>query len=63
MKFLTIIALFFAITYSALLAHFLSFGVHQHAKEVETFSSLHVKDAKVSLCFPSNKYQRFVYVQ
>jgi len=63
MKFLTIIALFFAVIYSVLVVHFLSVGVHQNVKEIETFSSLHVKDAKLSLCFPSNKYQRFVYVQ
>jgi len=40
----------------------LSFHTQQKAEEIESLS-LHVKDTKPSLNFPTHEYQRFVYAQ
>ena len=61
MKFLAMLAASFSALYLALVAHALSFPTQQKAQEIEALS-LHVKDAKPSLSFPTNAYQRFVYV-
>jgi len=62
MKFLTLLAASFVIVYLVLVVHALSFSTQQKAEEIESLS-LHVKDTKPSLNFPTHEYQRFVYAQ
>ncbi|KFL34667.1 MULTISPECIES: hypothetical protein [unclassified Sulfurospirillum] len=61
MKFLTMLATSFSMLYLMLVVHAFSFPSQKKAEEL-TALSLHVKDAKPSLSFPTNAYQRFVYV-
>ena len=48
--------------YLILAVHALSVSDKNKAKEIEAISS-HVKDAKLSVSFKSNEYQRFVYAK
>lgn len=61
MKFLTMLATAFLMIYLVLVVHALSFPTQKKAEEL-TALSLHVKDAKPSLSFPTREYKRFVYV-
>jgi hypothetical protein len=61
MKFLAMLAASFSMIYLVLAVHAFSFPSQKKAEEL-TALSLHVKDAKPSLSFPTNAYQRFVYV-
>ncbi|WP_263833813.1 hypothetical protein [Sulfurospirillum oryzae] len=62
MRFLTMLAAFFAIFYLVIVVHAFSYPRQQQAEDIEALS-LHVKDTKLSLSFPTNEYQRFVYAQ
>jgi len=62
MKFLAMLAASFSMIYLVLVAHAWSYPTKQKAEEIEALS-LHVKDTKASLSFPTPAYQRFVYAQ
>ncbi len=62
MKFLAMLAASFSILYLVLVAHAWSYPTKQKAEEL-TALSLHVKDTKPSLSFPTPAYQRFVYAE
>lgn len=61
MKFLAVLAAFFGVLYTLLVAHALLYPKSQKVTEIDAVA-LHVKDAKLSVSFPSPLYQRFVYV-
>lgn len=62
MKFLVMLAASFSMLYLVLVVHAFSFPTQKKAEEL-TALSLHVKDAKPSLSFPTEEYKRFVYAQ
>jgi len=62
MKFLVMLAGSFSIVYLVLVVHAFSFPSQKKTEDIEALS-LHVKDTKLSLSFPTNEYQRFVYAQ
>ena len=62
MRFLTGLGIAFFSLYLILVVHALSVSDKNKAKEIEAISS-HLKDAKLSVSFKSNEYQRFVYAK
>lgn len=62
MKFLAMLAASFSLIYCVMTVHMVQFPTQKKAEEIQALS-LHVKDAKASLSFPTNAYQRFVYAQ
>lgn len=62
MKFLTMLVVTFSVIYLVLMVHAFRFPTQQKVDELGTLS-LHVKETKPSVFFPSNDYQRFVYAQ
>ena len=62
MKFLVMLAASFSMLCLVLWVHAFSFPPQKKAEEIEALS-FHVKDAKLSLSFPTQEYKRFVYAQ
>lgn len=60
MRFLQIIALFFALSYTALLVHYLGFDRTQKAQTI-SLSASKIKPAELSLSYRQKEYKAFVY--
>ena len=62
MKFLSKIAVFFAIIYLVLVVHSLRYEATDKGEAIALLS-VHVKDVEPSLSYRSNEYKRFVYAK
>ncbi|CUU73398.1 hypothetical protein [Campylobacter hyointestinalis] len=60
MKFISILSLFFAVSYALIAIHYMSFDRDQKLKLIDTISN-NTSDIWLSLSFISKDYEGFVY--